>query len=207
LRYAVRRRPLMNAGHAAIVVSGVVVLLDVVTKKMAVDLLSRPHRVHHLVEINVLRNSGDVVLRGARGALLGSLSAGLLIVGGPVLARWLRSRPASVACGLFIGGAAGNLTDRLLRGPGQLRGPILDWLTVSKGLLPQTFTTNFADVAVVSGLAVAAALVLRRIVFAPTEHPSGGAVPPNTLRTGEYGSRPPGQNLNDLTIRPDGEEP
>jgi signal peptidase II len=168
--HSVGHQPLATPGRIAVIVAGLVLVLDNLTKSLATEIFHRPHRVHHLIEINVLRNSGGVVLRGTTGALLGSGGAVVLIVGGPVVARWLSSRLGSVACGLFVGGAAGNLADRLVRTPGQMRGPILDWLTVSKGLLPTTFTMNLADVALISGLAIALPLAVRKSASAPSEH-------------------------------------
>ena len=39
-----------------------------------------------------------------------------------------RARPATVAVGLVIGGAAGNVVDRLFRSPGWLRGAVVDFI-------------------------------------------------------------------------------
>ncbi|HEY6787277.1 MAG TPA: signal peptidase II, partial [Trebonia sp.] len=47
-------------------------------------------------------------------------------------ARRLRSTGYAIAFGLLLGGASGNLADRLLRAPGVLRGNVVDWIEVTR---------------------------------------------------------------------------
>jgi signal peptidase II len=47
------------------------------------------------------------------------------------IARSRLDRATAIALGLFLGGALGNGLDRLLRGPGPLRGGVVDWLAPS----------------------------------------------------------------------------
>jgi signal peptidase II len=54
-----------------------------------------------------------------------------------------RPRFEVIAFGLVIGGALGNLTDRILRGSGFLDGRVIDWIQ-----LPYWPTFNVADSAV-----------------------------------------------------------
>ena len=54
------------------------------------------------------------------------------------------------ALGLLLGGAAGNLADRLFRSPGPLRGFVIDWIKLP--YFPPTF--NLADSAITIGAAV-----------------------------------------------------
>jgi signal peptidase II len=69
-------------------------------------------------------------------------------------ARRLRSVSWAVALGLLLGGAAGNLSDRLFRAPGPLRGRVVDWI-----LLPHfPWIFNLADSAIVCGAVVVALL-------------------------------------------------
>ena len=49
----------------------------------------------------------------------------------------LRSLAWTIALGLLLGGAAGNLGDRLFRAPGPLRGSVVDWLNLPH--FPWTF--------------------------------------------------------------------
>jgi signal peptidase II len=56
-----------------------------------------------------------------------------------------------VGLGLILGGAAGNLGDRLFRSPGPLRGHVVDWLSLlaPDGSVWPVF--NIADSAIVVG--------------------------------------------------------
>jgi lipoprotein signal peptidase len=71
----------------------------------------------------------------------------IVIIGGIVYA-WRRTQPLSmlVVLGLILGGALGNLTDRLLRGEGLLRGEVVDFVKV--GIWP---VFNLADSCIVVG--------------------------------------------------------
>jgi signal peptidase II len=60
-------------------------------------------------------------------------------------ARRLRSVGWSIALGLLLGGAAGNLSDRIFRSPGPFRGQVVDWINLPH--FPWTF--NVADSAIV----------------------------------------------------------
>ena len=46
------------------------------------------------------------------------------------LARQLRSVPWALSMGLIVGGALGNLLDRLFRAPGPLHGHVVDFISV-----------------------------------------------------------------------------
>ncbi|MEV6525533.1 signal peptidase II [Longispora sp. NPDC051575] len=72
----------------------------------------------------------------------------------------LRSMPWAIALGLILGGATGNLVDRLFRAPGPLRGAVIDFLSLfdKHGDVWPIF--NFADSALVCGVALAVVLEL-----------------------------------------------
>ena len=61
-------------------------------------------------------------------------------------ARNLRSLPWAVCLGLLLGGALGNLADRLVRAPAPLKGHVVDWIQ-----LPHWPVFNLADSAIVCG--------------------------------------------------------
>ena len=63
------------------------------------------------------------------------------------------SRSWAVALGLVLGGAVGNLIDRLLREPGFLRGHVIDFIDYGG-----YFVGNVADIAIV--LAAAGIIIL-----------------------------------------------
>jgi signal peptidase II len=70
--------------------------------------------------------------------------------------RSLPSTAAAVGCGLILGGALGNLTDRLIRGSG-LSGEVVDFIDLH--VWP---VFNLADTGIVVGAAVLLIVGLRR---------------------------------------------
>jgi signal peptidase II len=80
-------------------------------------------------------------------------------------ARRLASLGWAVALGLVLGGAVGNLVDRLFREPGFLRGGVVDFLSVfaPDGRVYPIF--NVADSAIVCGGLLGAYLALRGVEF------------------------------------------
>ena len=63
-------------------------------------------------------------------------------------ARKLYSTGWAIALGLLLGGAAGNLGDRIFRAPGLFRGDVVDWI----GVVPRYYPIfNLADSAIVCG--------------------------------------------------------
>jgi signal peptidase II len=114
--------------------------------------------------------------------------------------RQLRSLPWAVTLGLLLGGATGNLTDRLLRSPGLFRGDVVDWIQ-----LPHWPVFNVADSAIVCGGLLAVFLAARGIRLDGAHDGHGGrgrpgAGPhgrghPDNPPPGEAGSPPaqPGQ--------------
>ena len=72
----------------------------------------------------------------------------------------LRSAAWAVSLGLVLGGAAGNLVDRLCRSPGPLRGHVVDWISLrtpdGRMLFP---IFNFAASGIVCGGILAVLLV------------------------------------------------
>jgi signal peptidase II len=76
------------------------------------------------------------------------------------LARKLYSFPWAVALGLLLGGALGNLTDRIFRAPGVFEGEVVDFIA------PKGFAVfNLADSAIVCGGLLGAVLALRGVEF------------------------------------------
>ncbi|MER5884038.1 signal peptidase II [Streptomyces sp. NPDC001941] len=82
------------------------------------------------LELRVLRNPGAAFGMGEAMTVVFTLIAVGVVVVVARLARKLHSGPWAVALGLLLGGALGNLTDRLLRAPGGLRGAVVDFIAV-----------------------------------------------------------------------------
>ena len=138
------RRALALYGTAAAVLA-----LDQLTKHLVVsNLAGRPpvDLVGDVVQLRYTTNSGGAfsLLTGA--PLLFGIMA-MVIIGGIVYAS-RRAQPMAmlVILGLILGGALGNLTDRLLRGDALLRGEVVDFIKV--GIWP---VFNLADSCVVVG--------------------------------------------------------
>ncbi len=140
----------------AIVLFGVVAcagyVLDVVTKMVAVARIepgSDVPVVGDLLSLTLVRNPGAAFSTGVGLTLLLScVSIGAAIA---VLwfARRLGDRFWALGLGLLLAGVLGNLTDRLLRAPGPMRGEVVDFLR-----LPNWPVFNVADICINAAAAV-----------------------------------------------------
>jgi signal peptidase II len=83
-------------------------------------------------------------------------------------ARRLTSVGWALALGLVLGGAMGNLVDRLFRAPSPGKGHVVDWISVlaDDGHVWPIF--NLADSAIVTGAVLAVLLSLRGVEFSST---------------------------------------
>jgi signal peptidase II len=149
------RRALALYGTAALVLA-----LDQLLKYLVVrNLAGRPplQVIGGFLELRYTTNSGGAfsLLTGA--PLFFGVMA-IVIIGGIVYAS-RRTEPLSMllALGLVLGGALGNLADRLFRGQGELlRGEVVDFVKV--GIWP---VFNLADSCIVVGGVVLALLLGR----------------------------------------------
>jgi signal peptidase II len=138
----------MNSGEDAglrprrvgvlVAVAAAALALDAITKVLVVALLpDRPpiELLGGLLTLRVLRNSGAAFNIGNSMTLVFTVIAIGVVVAILRYARRLRSLPWAVTLGLLLGGALGNLADRMLRSPGPLRGHVVDWIVLaSRGL-------------------------------------------------------------------------
>ncbi|MBO0770756.1 MAG: signal peptidase II [Actinobacteria bacterium] len=156
-----------------VVIAATVYLLDQVSKAVVVATL-RPGQVVHLIDgvlqLQVLRNSGAAFSIGTSMTVVFSLIAVGVIVFIVRTSRRLGSAPWAVTLGLLLGGATGNLTDRLLRAPGTLRGDVVDWIQ-----LPHWPVFNLADSAIVCGGVLAVLLATRGIRLDGSRDGHGGS--------------------------------
>ncbi len=133
-----------------------VVAIDQLTKWWAVESL-RDHDpvplVGDLLSLRFVLNPGAALGTAAGYTIVLSLVAVATTIALVVLAPRLRDRWWAVGLGLFLGGAVGNLVDRVVRDPGFLRGHVVDFIDYA-GL----FVGNVADIA----LTVAAVVVVGR---------------------------------------------
>jgi signal peptidase II len=133
------------AGVAAFVFAA-----DIITKALVVMHL-RPGEPVHLLDsvlmLNLLRNSGAAFSVGTGNTIIFTAIAVGVVIYITRTARNLRSVGWAIALGLLLGGALGNLVDRLFRAPGFLRGDVVDWIEVTR-YWP---VFNLADSAIVCG--------------------------------------------------------
>ena len=155
----------MNARFLSLSIAGGIVLADQLVKWWVVSSLAVGETrslIPGLLYLHRVENSGAAfgLLPGWGSFIaLGALAAVVLIV---MLVRRLPGRLEAVAMGLVLGGALGNLGDRLFRGPGLLDGKVVDFLRFD---FYQSFPAfNVADSAITVGavLALLAGFVLSR---------------------------------------------
>ena len=114
--------------------------------------------IPHVLTLTLTRNAGAAFSIGTGATLLFSAVAIAVVVVIARTARSLASRGWAVALGLLLGGALGNLVDRIFRAPGPFRGHVVDWIE-----LPHWPVFNLADAAIVTGGLLAVVLVTRGI--------------------------------------------
>jgi signal peptidase II len=125
-------------------------LLDIISKTLVVQHLEKNHSSIQLLgqylQLEAVRNSGAAFGIGQGMTIVFTVIA--LVVIGVIarLSRRLYSVPWAIALGLLLGGALGNLTDRIFRSPGIFRGAVVDFIA------PKDFAVfNLADSAIVCG--------------------------------------------------------
>jgi signal peptidase II len=132
---------------AAFLIAFAVCVTDAVSKVLVVADLApqRPVAVlGGLITLDLYRNPGAAFGIGPSYTVVYALIGVGVLVAMLRLSRRLRSWPWAIALGLLLGGAAGNLADRLFRSPGPLRGFVVDWIKLP--YFPPTF--NLADSAI-----------------------------------------------------------
>lgn len=139
------------------VMAVVVLALDVVSKVVAVATLEHREPIKLLggaLYLPLVRNPG-----AAWGMAEGWTWILALIAIGVVgfiiwIARKLRSVGWAIGLGLVLGGALGNLVDRLFRAPGPLRGHVVDFISVFDPYGRVFPVFNLADSAISVGGAI-----------------------------------------------------
>jgi len=155
---APRRRPL---GAYLGVIAAVVILIDQVTKAIAVAELTDREPVELLggvLTLHLAYNSGAAFSLAQGFTVVFSLVAVVVAVVIVRVARQLHSGWWAFALGMLLGGALGNLADRLFRAPGPLQGHVVDFLE-----LPNWPIFNIADSAIVSAGVLMVLLTFRGV--------------------------------------------
>jgi signal peptidase II len=140
-------------------------VLDVVSKIIVVAKLSDRGPVRVLgsfLQLTYTRNPGAAFSLGVGYTVVFSIIAVGVVAVIARLSRSLYSAPWAIALGLLLGGALGNLTDRIVRSPGIFRGWVVDFIQ-----LPHFAIFNLADSAISVGGVLMVLLAFRGL------HPDG----------------------------------
>jgi signal peptidase II len=187
-------------------VAAMVFVADLISKTIVVATLSHRPPVRllgGLLRLTELRNPGAAFSIGASSAVMTvvfSLIAVGVIVAILRTSRRLRSAPWAITLGLLLGGAVGNLGDRIFRSPGPFRGYVVDWIQ-----LPHWPVFNVADSCIVCGGVLAVLLAARGVPLegARAAAPARGDDPPLS----SPGGQPPESPAPDRRSAPSGGEP
>jgi lipoprotein signal peptidase len=132
-----------------ICVAILVLAADIVSKAIVVATLSDRNPIRLLGGLLTLRedrNPGAAFSIGTSMTIVFTAIAVGVIIFIIRSARRIYSLPWAIALGLLLGGAMGNLTDRIFRSPAPFRGWVVDWIQV-----PHWPVFNLADSAIVCG--------------------------------------------------------
>ncbi|WP_228011277.1 signal peptidase II [Nonomuraea phyllanthi] len=160
---------------ALVVLAAVIYAADLITKTVMLRTLEGKGPlivIPDVLQFRVIFNSGAAFSIGTGMTFIFTLIAAGVVVAIVRTARKLGSRAWAVTLGLLLGGALGNLTDRLLRYPSgigrptQLQGHVVDFIEVLPGHFPviDYFPVfNVADSAIVCGGILAVLLAWRNV--------------------------------------------
>jgi len=145
----------------SLLIAAVIVGLDQLSKHWAVSQLNDGHTVHVLwtLQFNLAFNGGMAFGRGqGLGPVIGVIATVVVVV--LVLSlRQSENKMSIIGVGLIVGGAMGNIIDRLFRGDAWLHGKVVDFIDF------QWFPIfNVADICVNVGGGL---LVLSYLLFQP----------------------------------------
>ena len=114
-----------------LIFAALALVLDVTSKALVVAKLQDRGPVHvpgGFLNFTLYRNSGAAFSIGEGQTWVFTVIAAAVVFVILRVSRNLRSLPWAVALGLLLGGALGNLSDRLFRAPGVGRGYVVDFL-------------------------------------------------------------------------------
>ena len=126
----------------------IVIVFDQLTKHWSLNALNagRTIQIFWTLQFNLVFNSGMAFSQGQdSGRIIGLLAIGV-VVGLLMSLRKPMTRVTIIGTGLLVGGACGNILDRMFRGNGWMSGAVVDFIDL------QWFPVfNVADSAVTIG--------------------------------------------------------
>ena len=138
-----------------------VLAADIISKAIVVARMADHPNIRllgGLLTITYTRNGGAAFSIGTSMTIVFTAIAVGVIVYILRAARNLRSLGWAITLGLLLGGATGNLTDRIFRAPGAFQGHVVDWIE-----LPHWPVFNLADSSIVYAGVLVVLLALRGI--------------------------------------------
>lgn len=147
-----QHQPRRSRARVWLLLAGVALLcyaLDQGTKALALAKLqpydpSPPSFLSGLVKFRLVFNSGAAFSFGTNSTIVFTVLAMAALVGCLVfVVPRVRTLAAGAVTGLALAGIAGNLTDRIFRAPGNLRGHVIDFIA-----LPNFAVFNVADMCI-----------------------------------------------------------
>jgi signal peptidase II len=142
----------------SLLVALVIIVLDQLSKAWALRDLADGHIIHVIwtLQFNLTYNRGMAFSRGTGiGPVIGVIALVVVVM----LLLSLRRADNSLtrlATGLIIGGAIGNILDRLFRGSGWMRGAVIDFIDFQWWPV-----FNIADMAIMIGAATMIVAMLK----------------------------------------------
>ena len=138
-----------------------VLAADVISKAIVVARMAGHPPIRLLggaLTITLTRNGGAAFSIGTSMTIVFTAIAVGVIVYILRTARKLRSIGWAITLGLLLGGATGNLLDRIFRAPGPFQGHVVDWIQ-----LPDWPVFNLADSSIVCAGVLVVLLALRGV--------------------------------------------
>jgi lipoprotein signal peptidase len=142
-------------------VAAFVLAADVISKAIVVARMADHPPIRllgGLLTVTLTRNGGAAFSIGTSMTIFFTAIAVGVIVYILRTARNLRSIGWAIALGLLLGGATGNLVDRIFRAPAPFQGHVVDWIE-----LPHWPVFNLADSSIVCAGVLVVLLALRGI--------------------------------------------
>jgi signal peptidase II len=139
------------------------VALDQLVKHLSTEHLTEGEPVRilgGLIYLSLLRNGGAAFSLGSGFTWVFPLITLAVIVWIGWMTRKLRSVPWAISLGLVLGGALGNLTDRLFRAPGPFQGHVVDMISLFAPYGQHFAVFNIADSCLTVGVVLAVLLEL-----------------------------------------------
>jgi signal peptidase II len=165
-----RRRVGLLLGVAVFVLAA-----DIISKAIVVAKMPDHEPIRLLggfLTITYTRNGGAAFSIGTSMTIIFTLIAAGVIVYILRAARNLRSVGWAIALGLLLGGATGNLVDRIFRAPAPFQGHVVDWIE-----LPHWPVFNLADSSIVCAGVLVVLITMRGIRLDGTRPAADGDAP------------------------------